>query len=508
MVSREWHIDQSAKAVASQSLQLEDAANKAVAAGDFRLAAACYREALSVLPNDLRLRYNLATAALFSGSLEEAARHFSVVLDANPRHVAARSNMAIALLRSGQIQAAIVQFREVLTYDPCHVDAHLNLGLALHDAELFAEAMVHYDKAIELAPFEPDVHVAKGNALRMKRYFALARTCYEDALRLNANHHEANLNLGTLLLLLGEFERGWVLFEHRLNRSEAAPIRRLLLDPCTGIDRLDASSEVLILCEEGLGDSIQFVRYLSVLAKRVLRIMVLAPRPLERLFKEGLLIERLEVVTELSVPKGQACLPMMSLPRLLATRLDEIPAQVPYFNVEKSQRWSRPWMTEPARTLRVGIAWRGSSKHANDKRRSIDLGLFLTAIPVNVAVISLQVDINEPDRRLLANSGIRCVSDQLTDFYDTAQLIEALDLVVSVDTSVAHLSGALGKPTWVLLPFLPDWRWMINRNDSPWYPSMRLYRQTTHGDWTEALASVQDDLQRLTSLRPPNGTQH
>jgi tetratricopeptide (TPR) repeat protein len=490
----------------AQSIEeLEAEATKAIADSDYRLARQFYRLATLAAPDDLRLRYNLATASLLLNEHSDAAEQFSSILTIQPEHVSARLNLGVSMLRGGNAHGAVAQFKLLIEQDDSVADAHFNLGLAHHELGSLDEAIPSYKRAIDLEPRHADAYAAVGNVYKGLSNYGNARECYESALRINPQHHEANLNLGTLLLLLGDFYRGWRYFQHRLDRPDAAFVKGLMERKRSAVDAVVDGRLLLVLCEEGLGDCIQFSRYLRLLKELGFRLQILTPKPLIRLFRENLLIEDLGVVsTESELLQGTS-MPIMNLPVFLGTRLETIPKYVPYLHIrrERSELWARRF---ESKSQRVGIAWRGSTSHANDKYRSIDLNLLLQAVPTEFDIFALNIDLTEKERIYLSRTTARNVSDELHDLCDTAELISTLDLVITVDTCVAHLAGALGKPTWLLLPFVPDWRWMLNRDDSPWYPTMRLYRQASKGAWAEVLHRMKLDLMNRLShkAKDPN----
>jgi tetratricopeptide (TPR) repeat protein len=483
----------------AQSIEeLEAGAIKAIADSDYRSARQFYRLATLAVPHDLRLRYNLATASLLLRDHSDAAKQFSSILTIQPEHLSARLNLGVTMLRGGDALEAVAQFKLVIEQDDSVADAHFNLGLAHHELGNLDQAIRSYKRAIDLQPRHADAYVAVANVYKRLSRYGNARECYESALRINPQHHEANLNLGTLLLLLGDFGLGWRYFQHRLERADAAFVKGLMERRMSAVDAVDGHL-LLVLCEEGLGDCIQFSRYLRPLKELGFKTQILTPQPLKRLFRENLLIDDLGVVSTESELLQGTCMPIMNLPIFLGTRLETIPQYVPYLHIrrERSELWARRF---ESKSQRVGIAWRGSASHANDKDRSIDLNLLLQAVPTELDIFALNIDLTEKERIYLSRTTARDVSDELHDLCDTAELISTLDLVIAVDTCVAHLAGALGKPTWLLLPFVPDWRWMLNRDDSPWYPTMKLYRQANKGAWAEVLHRVKLDL--INRLKP------
>jgi hypothetical protein len=245
-----------------------------------------------------------------------------------------------------------------------------------------------------------------------------------------------------------------------------------------------------------LGDTLQFCRYVPRVAALAADVILEVPAVLVPLL-EGLPGVRRLVALGTDLPAFDCHCPLLSLPFAFRTTLEDIPAGEPYIRAreERTERWRR--RLGPKSRPRVGIAWSGNPRHRNDRNRSLALGSLLPCLGDRVEVVSLQKDLREPDAALVAQaSAARHFGAELEDFADTAALVELMDLVIAVDTSVAHLAGAMGKPAWILLPFNPDWRWLLDREDSPWYPSMRLFRQRAPGDWDGVLAEVQAALAR------------
>jgi hypothetical protein len=319
-----------------------------------------------------------------------------------------------------------------------------------------------------------------------------------EAAKRHPQHAELQLNRAIAQLTLGDLPAGWEGFEWRWHAwsGKAAPWERW---PRWRGEPLPQGS-VLLVGEQGLGDSIQLLRYLPLVAARVREVILVLQPPLVAL-AQGLAPNCRVLALDGPVPNADCQCPLMSLPHVFGTTLASLPADVPYLHAEaqRVQTWRArlPANDRP----RAGIVWSGNPSHGNDRNRSIPLQIFQGIDPGNVQFVALQPQVRESDRAALAAwTGLFDAGPQLRDFGETAALLEALDLVVTVDTSVAHLAGALGRPVWMLLPFAPDWRWMLERADTPWYPTMRLYRQRKPGDWSQIVAQVQRDLQ---SFQPP-----
>ena len=462
------------------------AALQAAARGDLEQAYGLFQRAVELSPSDCKLRYNLATAALKVGYVEEALAHFDALVAQAPDYVAAHSNRGIALHQLGRLTEACESFQQALSIDASFVDAHYNLGHVYGAMERFSEAIGHYEMALALRPHHADACCARGHALSRLAQYAQAELSFEQALAIDPLHGTTRLNLGLLRLLTGQWQSGWALFEERLKRPEAAWLGRYQ----PRWDRAKTDGKVLVLCEEGYGDTLQFMRYLERLSQRVSQIRLITPEPLRKLIQDSCP----DVVVGAAAHED-ACLsyvPLMSLPYVLGD--NGIQAAKPYLRVDQKRSAAMAQLLGRQVSQRIGLAWRGSARHPHDRHRSLtakQLGLMLQEGP---QYVSLQVDLDEAEESLLGQCGVVNLKDHIQDFADTAALMECLNLVISVDTSVAHLAGAMGKPTWVLLPFVPDWRWQLEREDSPWYPTMKLYRQPKRGDWDSVLERVRVDL--------------
>jgi tetratricopeptide (TPR) repeat protein len=332
----------------------------------------------------------------------------------------------------------------------------------------------------------------------LKRYDE-AITHYDKALSLKPDYHEASWNKSLCLLLQGNFENGLQLYESRWNSkivSEEIGGKRLFDKPTwLGVEPLQDKT-ILLYGEQGLGDFIQFCRYVKLVADLGAKVILEVPKTLEEL------MQGLEGVSELVIrgnklPFFDYQCSLLSLPLAFKTNLDNIPNQGGYINLDGYSNKIKEWKLRLSSKIRprVGLVWSGNLHHKNDHNRSILLSDILPSLPNQFEYVSLQKELREVDKLTLdSNLHILNFSSHLNDFLDTAALIDNLDLVISVDTSVAHLSGALGKKTLLLLPYVPDWRWLLDREDSPWYPSMKLYRQTSMGNWSGALERVKSYL--------------
>jgi hypothetical protein len=366
------------------------------------------------------------------------------------------------------------------------------------------EALASFDKAIVIWPGYAEAHVNRGNVLGEFQDFEAATAAYNRAIAIQKDYAPAHVNRGLVNLLNGNFERGWADYEWRWRdpTSELAKQARKFSQPLWLGKEVLAGKTVLLHDEQGLGDTLQFCRYAKLVADTGATVILGVQKPLLGLLSG--LAGVTHVVSEgLPTPDFDFHCPLLSLPLAFNTQSHTIPAALGYLRADaaKAAQWQTRFSSMPR--PRIGLVWSGNANHANDHQRSLPLAELLRSLPSNFQYFSLQKDLRpEAELLLRSHSEIVDVTGELHDFTDTAALCQCLDLVITVDTSVAHLNGALGNKTWLMLPFNPEWRWLLRREDSPWYPTMKLYRQTRPGDWRELLSRVSADL-----LRTFGGTQ-
>jgi tetratricopeptide (TPR) repeat protein len=450
-----------------------------------------YREALLGKPDDPEAHNNLGIALAADGRPDEAIVHYRQALALKPDYAQAASNLGSALEDRGHVPAAIDCYRKALALMPDYADARYNLGHALQQEDRLDEAAAEYERALALDPTHAKAHNNFGFVMQLLGRVDEALARYIRARTLKPDYADAQWNEALALLLLGDFQAGWPKYEWRWRRKETPP--RILATPAW--DGGDLTGRTILLhAEQGRGDAIQFIRYAPLVKARGGIVIAECPESLIRLFGSAKGINRLIAVGD-ALPPFDCHASLLSLPGLLGTTLETTPANIPYLTAEpeKIDDWRRRLADDGRR--KIGLVWRGNPQHANDCRRSIPAAA-MAALPrdVDAEWVSLQIDASPDELAAFAPVALRNAAQGLADWADTAALIQALDLVVTVDTAVAHLAGALGKPVWVLLPFAPDWRWMQGRADSPWYPTMRLFRQPAPGGWAPVLADIGEAL--------------
>jgi hypothetical protein len=357
--------------------------------------------------------------------------------------------------------------------------------------------LASHDSALASRPDYAEAHASRGVALYDLKRFDEALASYDDAIALRPDYADAHFFKSLSSLVTGDFERGWIEYEWRRKAPAARITERVFPQPLwLGEDDI-AGKTILLHSEQGFGDSIQFCRYAPLVAARGARVIMEVEEPLEELMT-GLAGVTGVVAKGAPLPEFDVQCPLPSLPRAFRTRREAIPSSTPYLRVPKQALEYWDALLGVKRGPRIGLAWAGNTKHVRDRERSIGLNGLLPLLDVEATFVSLQKEVRADDLGALTNCNMLQFGREIGDFSDTAALIAQLDLVISVDTSVAHLAGALGKPVWVLLTYAPDWRWLLDRDDSPWYPTARLFRQGDSRAWDGVIGRVRDALLTFT----------
>jgi tetratricopeptide (TPR) repeat protein len=457
---------------------------------------------------DAAMQIEEQSASIYNsrGNVLAALQRFDEAVASFDKAIALKSDFAEPFCNRGGALQQLQRFDEALaSYDkaialmPDSPEAFYNRGLALAELNRFDQALASYDKAIALAPDYAEAFCSRGAALLALKRLDAALTSYDKAIALKPNYADAYMNRALVKLLQGRYHEGWADHEWRWRARDFSSKRPNVDAPIWRGENL-SGRHLLVFGEQGLGDVIQFVRFLPLLAERC-KITLLVPAKLVPLLRPS--IEQTEIVSELSGAESfDFQVPLLSLPLAFDTRLETIPSKTPYLvaSPERVKVWDE--RLPKSRALRVGIGWAGNPIFSTDRSRSIGLPRLLPLLPVpGVQFISLQKDLRAGDEELLCQyPHVIHVGDKLEDFNDTAAVMSLLDLIISSDTAPVHLAGALGRPVWVLLRHVPDWRWLLDRDDSPWYPSARLFRQPAAGDWDSVVAKV---IEELGFMRPP-----
>jgi tetratricopeptide (TPR) repeat protein/glycosyltransferase involved in cell wall biosynthesis len=468
--------------------------------GKFEEAIAHYQQVLTLCPENADAYNHLGNTLQGQGRFEEAISCYQTALALRPKAHAFYSNLGAALQELGRLEEAIAAYQQALTLKPDYPDAHYNLGNALKDLDRFEACAACYHQAIALQPNYPEAFNNLGLVLYELGRLEEAIAAYQQALTLRFDYPDAHLNMALSLLRSGDLQQGFREYEYRWQvQGKNFKPPRAFAQPLWDGSNLDGKT-ILLHAEQGFGDTIQFIRYAALVAERGGRVVVECPVALLRLLRSIPAIAQL-VPTGEELPEFQVHAPLMSLPHLLGTAL--IPAEIPYLAPPPSTGLK----LEATGALKIGLVWAGSPDHGSDRHRSCPFTHFLKFLGLpGIQFYSLQKGARAADLSLAAGQ-VKDLGAQLQDFADTAAAIAQLDLVITVDTSVAHVAGALGRPVWVLLSFAPDWRWLGDAKTpgeptrTPWYPTMRLFRQTAPGDWVGAIDAMQAALLNLLGIK-------
>ena len=467
--------------------------------GRLEEAASAYHRAVAVQPDYADAHDNLGNVLLDLGRAEAAVPCYRRAIALRPGNPVTHNNLGIALKQTGQLQEATAAYRQAIALKPDYVEAHNNLGNALKELGQLEEAAQCFQRVLAMRPELADAHSNLGNVLLAQGHADEAAEAYRRAIALNPDYAEARNNLALIHLLKGDFERGWEDYEWRWRLKVAVAPRRDFPQPEWCGEQL-AGERVLVRAEQGFGDAIQFCRYVSLVAQRGAKVILEVQPELKRLMASLAGVHELATMGEV-LPAFDYHIPLLSLPRVFGTRLDTVPADIPYLQAPPDlvEVW-REKLSGIA-GLRVGLAWAGSPQHMNDRNRSLALATLAPLAAVGYATYIVLQKGPAAAQAATPPAGMTLVEPgaELGDFADTAAVIANLDLVIAVDTAVAHLAGTLGKPVWLLLPFAGEWRWLQGRSDSPWYPGMRLFRQPRPGAWAEVMESVVRELGAMRS---------
>ncbi len=474
--------------------------------GRYVRAAQFIQSAVRIKPDCPRFHYNAGLIHVARKDLKSAMQSFQEAVRIQPVYEDAYFNMGLALKKQGRLEAAITHFRMALRFDPENSAAHYNLGNIYKILNQPDAAISHYQTAIRIKPHLKEAYNNLGLVFKEIGRVESAIPLYRQAIALNPHFAEAHWNLSIALLLTGRFHEGFREYEWRFLKTNREGTYPYVFD----IPRWQGTSfkgkRLFVHSEQGLGDTIQFIRYLPMIKQMGGTVVFETFRPLIDLLKDFAAVDEL---VEISPHRNcaQGCdyfIPLMSLPGLLGTETETIPSQVPYIKAPPRQTkyWGPRLQTDH---LKVGLVWSGKVNSNDNRPFSLESLMPLTQIR-GVRFFGLQKGPTGSAFTALPHPpAVTNLGEALHDFSYTAGVIHHLDLVISIDTSVAHLAGAMGKPTWTLLPFVPDWRWLLDREDSPWYPTMKLFRQPAPGDWQSVFQRVAKELQeyvKTTHMRP------
>ena len=474
--------------------------------GDALLELQRYDHALLSFQHVLKLDPRHQDAAYKSGVLlndagrfEEAMACLDVCDDVLPNHAPTLQARARALLALKKFEQSLADGMRANTLRPGDADTLNNIGACLQSLGREEEALVWFDRALERLPDSIEILNNKTSILGQLQRFQEALALYDHIYARHMANPMTDWHLALLKMLLGDFEAGWAGREARWTIPDPAPYPKFSQPMWLGQESIQGKT-ILLHVDEGLGDTIQFVRYAPMVAARGARVILAVERPLVSLLSELPGISQCLAFSDQPLPAFDMHCPIGTLPMVFGTRLDSIPAETSYLpspSEARIQAWDE--RLGPRDRLRVGLVWSGSRTHRNDHNRSTSLQVLSRLLDVDATFVSLQKDPRPDDKAELDKSDILDWTFEFKDLADTAALVKCLDLVITVDTSIAHLAAALGCPTWILLPWTPDYRWLLGRDDSPWYPTVRLFRQSETRDYASVIERVRLALLELTA---------
>jgi tetratricopeptide (TPR) repeat protein len=451
----------------------------------------CLDKALSIKPDDPLALANRGSALLSLNRPADALATFEALLRLDPRNGDALMNRGVAKANLARQEEALADFDAALTLTPGHPNILYNRGNTLLALDRPVEALADFDRALGAMPEHPRAWNNRGRALQQLNRYAEAVQCFDRSLALKKGDADAQSNRALSLLTLGDLHEGFKAYEARWKRTGMADTRRGYNKPLWLGEFPLGNKTILLTAEQGLGDTIQFARYAPVLARNGTKV-ALEVQPELKALLSGINGVSVCVARGEPLPPYDLHIPLGSLPLALRTDATNIPADIPYLQADTAliEKWKEKLGALPGK--RVAFAWAGQANHANDRNRSIDLKLLKPLLALEgISFVSIQRELRGDDSALLASyANITHVGGNLNDMADTAAVLAMSDLVISVDTSVVHLAGAMARPAWVMLPFAPDWRWGLTNESSAWYPQVRLFRQPSLGDWPSAMAHL------------------
>jgi FKBP-type peptidyl-prolyl cis-trans isomerase 2 len=441
--------------------------------------------------------YDQGIAFQNKGQFDEAIQCYQNTIKLNKNHSSAFYNLGVAFQEKKEIDKAILYYEIAIGLNQELVEAQYNLGIAYKDKSLFEEAEICFQRVLQLKPDHSGAYYNFGNILVAKGLFNEAIQYYERAIELNPDYPEAHWNIALLNLLLGNFNEGWKGYQWRWKLKDVVVKRNFSQPLWDGSDI--KGRNILLHAEQGFGDTIQFIRYVPLVAQRGAKVILECQKELISLLKSVEGIHQVISYGE-SLPDFDTYCPLLNLPSIFNTTLENIPSEIPYITADASlvKKWHEK-VNHDTSKRKIGVAWAGEKIYKNDSFRSCSLEMF-SALDLSDEITWYSLKKGSPATQAeYSPKGMKLIdyTVEMYDFSDTAALMYNLDLIITVDTAVAHLAGALGKPVWTLLPFVPDWRWMLNREDSPWYPTMRLFRQPAIGEWKPVLEKVADALKKF-----------
>jgi tetratricopeptide (TPR) repeat protein len=456
-----------------------------------------FQNAADIDPNSYIALLNLGTVQQHLQNHKAAITSFEKAIVINPTFFDAYFNCGNTLLQMGQFEQAIKCFDQALARNQDHADCFFNLGNAYMGLKEYEKAIKCFDQALLLKPELKEAHNHKGVAWHELLNLRFAIDSFKKALNIDPSYADAHLNSAYSFLLNNDYENGFIKYEWRWKVSQNGIDRSQLNIPLWLGKESVNKKIILIYAEQGLGDTIQFIRYINLVAQYGAKVILQIQPLLINVFDPFTLNADIQVIGE-PIKSIDFQIPLLSLPLAFNTNLENIPVVQKCISIDPMKKMLWGARLGEKKCLRIGLAYSGSASHKDDKERSISLTELLGYLPEGFDYVCLQKEILDADLQLIHHSKkMRQFKNEIIDFSDTAALIDCMDLIISVDTSIAHLAGTLSKPTWLLLAHRPDWRWQLEKNCTPWYSSFELIRQNTRGSWGSVLASVRENLNHL-----------
>jgi tetratricopeptide (TPR) repeat protein len=464
----------------------------------YKTALKFFNLALKINPRVPYVNYNLGNVLHNLERFDDALQSYDRAIQLKPDYAEAFYNRGVVLEHLQRFDEALQSIDRAIQLKPDYAEPFNNRGNALIGLKRFDEALQSIDRAIQLKPDFAEAFSNLGILLEYLHRFDDALQSYDRAIQLKPNYAEAYFNQSIIKLRLGKYEEGWRLYEYRqVKKDTKNNYKKFPIPLWLGNESID-NKVILILNEQGLGDSIQFCRYLLMLASlNPKEIIFMVQKPLLSLFSN--FNKKIKILEQdKPLPHFDYYSPLMSLPLAFKTTLGTIPVNIPYLTVDdvKNKYWQDRFGKQTK--AKIGLVWSGSTTHKKDRYRSLALRQLVLLLELPFEFHSLQKEIRSDDKKILKTcKSLYQHQNDLNDFSDTAALLNQMDLIISIDTSVVHLAGALDKQVWVLLPYIPDFRWLLNRDNSPWYPSIRLFRQPKFDDWESVIQQLIIELKKL-----------
>lgn len=462
--------------------------------GNWQKAVDTYEFSTQLDENNPYIYNNLGHIYLEQNLLPQAEQNFKKAMELEPCNQYFIYNMAVCCEKKNQRQDAEENFKKAIELEPYNVKFLSSFGSYLGSQKKYQDAFIYHKKAFDLDNNNISSCFNLGVTYSALYQYQNAIDCFNSVLKLDPKHVNAHYNLGVNLLLMGDFEKGWGHYEWRYRFfSYMAAIYHLYWK-----GQNIENKTIYVHAEQGLGDTIQFIRYIKLLKKKKARVVFCVQGELKELVKSFKGIDEIDFMPPAKIKTDSYHVCLLSLPFIFKTNLKNIPKEIPYLFAEKkeSEKWKKTFST--LKGLKIGIVWKPSKNSKTFEERYIPLENFISlSKKESINLITLQKNLSNEERDLLKKHNIIDTSQKIENFTDTAAIIDNLDIVIAIDTSVAHLAAAMGKQVLLMLPVKPDWRWMLEKSDSPWYPSVKIFRQTKNTDWQDVINEVQKTIYKI-----------